>query len=317
MSSTNVSIYYCGGTGINACRRISSQIPGATHFAIDTSKANNKNQQSDIANLFLFDDMDGSGKQRSLNYSAISAKADEILYKFPTDKVAIVVHSASGGSGSVIGPVLYNKLLAEGKIVLAVVVGSTDSATEVSNTVKTISSYKAISNQNNKPAIVFYQEVNAENSRAAIDSMVDLMISLFVMYFSEHIQELDTSDMKNFMQFQNVTNFKPSIARLEIHSKTLTLPKGEIPVACATLTDVSSPYTLPIPIQYQTVGIVKDTTLFDSVKGLPIHLVITKGSLERVESELGEIQQKHDAFLKSVKDVTHDVVAGNADGLVL
>lgn len=317
MSNTNVSIYYCGGTGVNACRRIASQIPAATHFAIDTSKANNKNQQVGIANLFLFDDMDGSGKQRSLNYSAISAKADEILYKFPTDKVAIVVHSASGGSGSVIGPVLYNKLLSEGKIVLAVVVGSTDSATEVNNTVKTISSYKAISNQNDKPAIVFYQEVNAEHSRAAVDSMVDLMISLFVMYFSEHIDELDTSDMKNFMQFQNVTNFKPSIARLEVHKNTVVMGKGEIPVACATLTDVSSSYTLPFPIQYQTVGIVKDVKLFDSINGLPIHLVITKGSLEKVESDLTEIQHRHDAFLKSVKDVTHDVVANNSDGLVL
>lgn len=316
----NVSIYFCGGTGANAYKRSKNVLSDVANlFVIDTSAANLRGVDIDKGSVYIFDGLDGSGKKRDMNYIAISENINEVLYNFQNADLNIVYHSGAGGSGSVIGPVLVNKLLSEDKVVVVCMVGSSDSMKEIENTHKTIESYKAISNKNGKPVVIYYDEIGSSKSRARVDEHMDIFVALLIKYYDkERVHQLDTADMKNFINFQEVTTFKPSIASIDVYVKDGVPPKNELMISVATLTSHDTSYSLPTPVPYQTVGVVEDEGTFNSVGGLPIHMIITKGKLEEASSRLGVQAADHDRYLKTIKDITHTVAdTGNTDNIVL
>lgn len=316
----NVSVYYCGGTGANAYKRAKESLGEiANMYVVDTSEANLRNTEFDKGAVYIFDGLDGSGKKRDMNYVAISEKINEVIYNFAPADLNIVFHSGAGGSGSVIGPVLVNKLIADNKVVIVCMVGSSDSMKEIENTHKTIESYKTISNKNGKPVVVYYDEINKSKSRARVDEHMDIFVSLMIQYYDKtKVHQLDTADMRNFINFQDVTTFKPSIASIDVYVKDDLPSKDELIIAAATLTSADTSYTMDCPIPYQTVGIVDNPSIFNPIGGLPIHMVITKGKLEAISAKLGVQSADHEKYLKTIKDITHDLAdSGNEDNLVL
>lgn len=99
----NVTVYCCGGAGINIGSffeqyRDRSE-PGFSLLStiyIDTSHSNiNKNIPDEFT--YIFDGLDGSGKVRKENAEAISISVLDILHKFKPGDLSIVISSASGG----------------------------------------------------------------------------------------------------------------------------------------------------------------------------------------------------------------------------
>lgn len=318
--SKNISVYFCGGTGANAYKRTHNNlIDMANLFVIDTSEANLRNSDFDKNSVYLFEGLDGSGKKRDMNYKVISEKINEVVYKFEPGDINFVYHSGAGGSGSVIGPVLVNKLISEGQVVVVCMVGSSDSMKEIENTYKTIESYKTISNKNNKPVIIYYDEINKDKTRSRVDEHMDIFVSLLMQYYDKNkVHQIDTADMSNFINFQNVTTFKPSIASIDVYVKDTLPDKKELLIAAATLTDRDTSYSLGHPVPYQTVGIVETPEIFNPIGGLPVHMVITKGKLEEVSAKLEQYKKEHDTYLKTIKDITHDVAeSDNVDNIIL
>ncbi len=318
--SKNVSVYFCGGTGANGYKRTKDHISEQVNmFVVDTSEANLRKTQIDSGSIYLFDGLDGSGKKRDMNYIAISDKIDEVIFNFKPSDLNIVYHSGAGGSGSVIGPILVNKLLQEDKVVVVCLVGSSDSMKEIENTYKTIESYKAISSKNEKPVVIYYDEINKDKTRTQVDTHMDVFLSILITYYDKNkVHQLDTADMMNFINFNKVTPFKPSIATIDVFGKSDNISKGEILVAAATLTTADESYSVNSPVPYQTVGIIENDDVFRHVGGLPIHMFITKGKLEQVTERLSKDTQQHEQYLKTIKDITHDNHdTGNKDNLVL
>ena len=150
-NAKTLQIYAAGGAATNIAARFNKMrdqtSPGfakiSTRF-IDTSRSNIDTSIPD-SDVYLFEGMDGSGKLRRSNYATISERSKEILHRFKPQDTNVVIHSASGGSGSTIGPVLVSELLERGENVVVVLIGSTGSLIETENSLKTLQSYEAIS----------------------------------------------------------------------------------------------------------------------------------------------------------------------------
>ena len=164
MSTTQnmVRIYMAGGCAINIGSSLFRSKTGALAaddgFAkidccyIDTSASNTPAYLKDeFYHIEGVDDiLDGSGKVRATNYKAVRQAIPDILHRYKPGDLNILIHSASGGSGSTIAPALCSELLSQGKDVVVIMIGSKACEKEISNTIDTIHTYQGISTNRNE-----------------------------------------------------------------------------------------------------------------------------------------------------------------------
>ena len=103
-NKNTVRIFGCGGMGTNCISALeSSRKASVTGFAnyqlcyVDTSKSNMFKKNLNEEDVFVFNDVDGSGKIRKENHKVIAENTKAILQKFKPTTFNIVVSSASGG----------------------------------------------------------------------------------------------------------------------------------------------------------------------------------------------------------------------------
>lgn len=103
-----VNIYGVGGSGVNCVSALEpargKEVTGFAKYNlcyIDTSKSNMIRKKLNTEDIFLFEDMDGSGKIRKENHKAIAANTKAVLQKFKPTEFNIVVHSGGGGKQAI------------------------------------------------------------------------------------------------------------------------------------------------------------------------------------------------------------------------
>lgn len=234
MSSRNtVSIYGCGGTGINIVSQLMKKnLTGLAdvkaHF-VDTSRSN---FGSIAGNTFRDEDCyiipgatDGSGKERSTNYAPIARAIPDVLVSHPAGDLNILVFSGGGGSGSVIGPKLAEELLRQKKPTVFFVVGSAENSQTTRNTMDTWQTLNGIAKKNEATAVVFYEDNGAVAQDHNVDTQMVLgLLSILDLYSGDH-DRLDSSDVHRFFNVKN----GPGVALLDItpdydHAKSLPYP---------------------------------------------------------------------------------------------
>ncbi len=97
-------IYASGGFGINVASELAKFEGENKGYAdlsicfIDTSRSNLIGKKEiKPENVYILDNVDGSGKKRDQNYEVLSESAKDILHKYKPGDVNVVLHSASGG----------------------------------------------------------------------------------------------------------------------------------------------------------------------------------------------------------------------------
>lgn len=215
-------LYCCGGAGANIGLKFLGHDHGTpgkyqsivTPVFLDTSKANAKPGMVD-ENTYYVPKKDGSGGLRAENYPELVEAAKEFINKFKPQDLNLVVFSAAGGSGSTVGPIVVGELLAKGESVIALVIGDGSSTTSANNTLKTLQSLEGVSRTQKHPVCVHYRYNH--QGRTKTDHSIETAIAAFSVLGSRQIAELDSMDIFNFLNYQRVTGFKPSLAALEIH----------------------------------------------------------------------------------------------------
>lgn len=209
-----LSIYACGGTGLNIAKNLTDA--GMNVFCIDGSDSNTNGLSKD--KLFVIPDSNGGGKNRAVIYEKFRDLVDEVLIRFkPSTSMNIVLSSLAGGSGSAIGPILAKQLIEEGKNVIILGIDSTSSVIEINNSIKTLKTYKAISNQLKKSVSIYH--VKGDVRREADEQAINFINLISLMVDKSSIDELDVRDLENFLQFQNVTDNRPDVAILAVNHK--------------------------------------------------------------------------------------------------
>lgn len=100
---SELCVYCAGGAGANIASKLmryaKKQESGFSRIKpviIDTSKSN-INAVIPAESIYLVNGLDGSGKKRDSNYTALSECSKEILHQHKPADINIVLHSASGG----------------------------------------------------------------------------------------------------------------------------------------------------------------------------------------------------------------------------
>lgn len=304
-SSHIVTIYGCGGLGVNLASELAAAEPSSAGFAqrvhafIDTSKSNLINKKVPEDRLFLLDNIDGSGKVRSQNYEDIAKNALAILQKFKPTSLNIVIHSAAGGSGSVIGPVLVSELKARGEQVIVIMAGSTSSRIEIENTIKTLKSYESIAHKRNSPVVSHYLENTPETNRVTVNKQIRQAVSLLCGLYSGQNEELDSADLKSWLDFLQFTGGEAQLSSLNFSYKDNKLSTLGTIAAVATLALREVETELDVPVAYQAVGFAPDAWRLGNPEGSqmlgehPIHYAISPdfitSSVQRLNALLKDV----------------------------
>lgn len=187
-----VSVLACGGAGINMLRRSLPNITGrVTIGRLDAGDANIQFGED----LHIVGSGGGSGLVRKHNADAavktIAGLSDEAL---GISDINIVIFSLSGGSGSVIGPLLINDLAnRRKKLVIALTIASTQSETHTKNTLATLQSLRQVTKNSGLylPISIFSNTISGPK---AVDTAFTYKLSRLVDLLTAPTIEVDKYD---------------------------------------------------------------------------------------------------------------------------
>jgi hypothetical protein len=257
MSKKVIRAYGCGGCGINLVSQIASfeEAPGTASLEcalIDTSRSNLQDRKAASVATYLVEGLDGSGKIRAENYHAIDKEIRQILVDIEPGDMNLIVFSASGGSGSVIGPLLIRELNERKIPNMAIVVGDDSSIIAAENTLKTLQSLEGISKNTGLP-VVMYNVANGEQ-RAAADKAVFSVVACLAILFSGLNAELDSKDLQHWLQYTKVSGGQPQLAAMRLATTRSEYDNLRGPISVASLYSSTSQEHLRSNSDYHTVG---------------------------------------------------------------
>lgn len=334
VSKYKIRVYGCGGGGINILSEYIKIRPGPLiGFAaidpcyIDTSDSNLKDKEGlKEEDVFSFDGVDGSGKVRSMNYEDINKNSKSILLKHKPHLFNVVIHTASGGSGSVIGPVLVSELKSRGLHVIVLLIGSTDTRIEIENTIKTLKSYESIAEKRNSPVVIEYTENTIEANRDKVNSSIKMTLTMLTGLYSGQISEIDSADLTNWLEYTKFTKTKPRLSSLVIVKELKGFANTSSIVSVATIALAEHNTRLDKTPAYQCVGYAPNVWKCEVPNSLniidkhPIHFTISDdfilGSVNKLVKSLQEIDDIYNSRNERDSIVNED--DGKTDsGLVL
>lgn len=197
-------VYACGGTGINITKRLKD-----VRTAYIDSSISNVDESVNEDNIYLISDMDGAGKDRSVTYNAFAEDVETVLIKHkPSPSVNVVISSLSGGTGSVVAPLLAMELIKQGHTVIVVAIATTSSTREIINSVGTLHTYNNIVEAVDKPIAMYYAG-HHPNRGVVDDAVVSFIETLALITDKSRVVEFDNADMRNFV---NYTGLDPMIS---------------------------------------------------------------------------------------------------------
>jgi hypothetical protein len=302
MSKRLTRIYSCGGAAINITAKTPDHADslGFADLAISRIDTSDKNIKAGMnpQSVYVLENADGSGKQRAHNYKAVVAAMEQILSKHKPGDYNIVVFSASGGSGSIIGPVVIGELLRRQLPVVAIVIGTSGSETETQNSINTLKSLAGVANQQNAPLVMSYFPVNQNFDQRDVDRQVAATISLLLNLFDSNNIEIDYKDIINFLRYTNVRSTQPGLVSLDTYTdEELQSIAGTSPLAMATIfKDDARPY-LSVTPDYHATG-TRDSNVTDERMQFTAHFAITS---QPVKVAFEELNQR----LKQITDQQH------------
>lgn len=304
-----LNVYFCGGTGINLSKQLKAI---NTNMAlIDTSTSNTKGIGDDIK--FVVPGVDGAGKDRSISYEAFKPYIEEILIRFkPSEQLNVVVSSLSGGTGSVIGPLITRELISNDYNTIVIGIDSEHSLKELDNTLKTLKTYRAVSDSTNKSISLFYVK---NTSRKEADLRAIQFINLLSLLVNrEHTEEFDTTDLSNFINYNKVTDNKPSVSVVDVSENTNIIPnKNTTIVSTILVTKDSNSVIKPITPEYLATCVVTNTE-YDN-EDIRIDNVL--GSLAILVDSLETLVKDYHNNKKINKFKEVDIASSTEEGIVL
>lgn len=318
----NLRIYGCGGFGINITSHFEpaagTQEPGHSKpfpVYIDTSHSNlHANLKPE--HVFTLEGVDGSGAVRSENHEQIDANVRNILEIHKPMDFNVVIFSASGGSGSVFGPLIMAELLERGCSVVGIVVGSSECTKRTENTLRTLKSLEAIAKSTQQTVVIAYEHNTREVKRSEVDAQCKHLVGNLSVLCSRRNNGMDSMDLANWIQFQKVTTVKPRLVSFGVYRGNEAAENAPAAVSVASL--YASPDEEPINItpDYHCTGYPRD-----EVKGYDtVHFMITLEDIPKiakmVQDKLSELYRQRTARVEH-KPLLEDTDKVTSSRLVL
>ena len=305
-----INFYLCGGCGANIGQQANLlEISDFIGFGqpniiiIDSSKSNISANSK--YKLELIPGLDGFGKDRAEAFRIVSNHIPDLVKRNMPAALNVVVFGASGGTGSVIGPLLIEALLQQDKAVAGIMIQASECKVTTRNTINTIKSLAAISRKVAKPIVIsFHDNFAPESSYTLVDEYVLQELRAFAILGSGQNMGLDSQDIKNLVNYNKICGIEPALVDLLINFGS----NPEVEMAIATLSILSSTSAPPmdIPRFYSGIGYLPEAALRATKDPIPeTHFVITNELMGTRMENLNARFSKFDLVEKQIKDVTY------------
>lgn len=194
-SRVSVTVAGCGGCGINLTRPLMPNQNLNKVLYFDTSMTNTRHGES--ANIVTSGS--GSGSNRAQNARDIQRELPNMTNEaIALGDVAIVVFSLSGGSGSVIGPLLIREYARRKMQVIGVVVADTSYSVGAVNTLNTLKTLNSIC-KNNSLSLPLILLSNDNIDRNKVNEFATILMSDLVDLLTRPVYEVDRQDRLNWI----------------------------------------------------------------------------------------------------------------------
>ena len=208
-----INIIACGGSAVNILEDIkaidselSLSIPDAKYYHLDSSTGNQAKslqQGNEFIHIKSSDigetDLSGSGMLRSANSEhfkiGVSKFLNENKFTKRDDNVLnIIIHSASGGSGSVIAPLIVLEMLKTDQNFLVVMVSDSSNLTYASNSRDTLLTYTAIAKGVDKTIPLYTIDNTNYKSLELANKQIAGFLLPFYIFCSDKLEDIDNAD---------------------------------------------------------------------------------------------------------------------------
>lgn len=225
MNSPKMRIYACGGAGVSAAALLDKPVINSGNNSdyasigisyIDTSRSDfiGKNIKD---NIFVIPGLDGQGQKRGEDLSLISSYVPTILLEHEPSEINLIIHSAGGGSGSVIGPLITEELLKRKQDVIVFMISCTGSSTETKNTHSCLLTYANYNRTYEKVIPISWHENNKGKSHDQVNKDITFLVALLAVAYSGNNAKLDSSDLKNWINYTKTTGYPAELSALKVH----------------------------------------------------------------------------------------------------
>jgi len=214
----NINVIGLGGAGANLLVEIKTLLeqtmvlegqPQVNLFHLDTSAANKEVGAKVDAKFHHIKsggvenkELQGSGGVRASNVKETVANIKDFingnLETINRDSVNILVGSASGGSGSIISPLLKKQLMELDIPAIVILIGDSRSLSYCINTSDTLKTFHGIAVSRDSAITMLYLD-NADETEADINSYVADFCSMFVLFYNDKNLDMDPADMESFI----------------------------------------------------------------------------------------------------------------------
>lgn len=288
-------IFGVGGLGINIAKAYQADplIADSPMVAYaDTSRSNLDSTNEPFS--YLIDGVDGSGKKRDMNAAPIRKHVAPLLSEFPPADFNVVIFSASGGTGSTMGPLLIHELMLRKKPVIAVIGGDSDSAIAIGNTLNTLRSLSGLSGKMNIPVTAVYEEMTLGSQRREVDGLLQRSIDALRVLTSGLNDEMDTQDLAHWLNYSVVTPHLPGLGILHIYNTNERLDDLYGALSVASLYASPDEPHGAVKSSYRTTGYT------GSQGSSPLHFVITQDGLTAVVESLERKLEEHETQAQGI-----------------
>lgn len=321
-----VRLIACGGAACNIAKNMSKESKGELAGQgrlkmtfVDTSNSNLINQATiNESDIYLITGLDGAGQDRGKNIEAVNAHVPPIV-EFITRQgdadLNIILCSFSGGSGSIIGPLLGKRLLAEGQSVVVIGIGDMSTWQYAKNTHGTIMTLDKMARDGGFPFITqfFYNEGSATHK--AVDGMVENMVHALRVLYSNNNEGLDSTDLKNWLRHPSIEN-KLMCLSVVMDNETLNPDYGNA-ISVATLGSSGQKTDFNGLLNYQTTGIyTQDVGKFSENV---YHFVVSDGYFDKIAETYKKRLEEHERVKQNslVKNPLSGNAKADSSGIVL
>lgn len=320
-----ITIYGAGGCGINLAAQF-QDIEQTQGFAkvntvyCDASRSNISAGISDDQ-CFIIPELDGSGKVRNENAAEIGSHIGKVLESHKPSKFNVVIFSASGGTGSVFGPLIARELAKRRIPMVLIVVGDNESYTSARNTLKTYKTLESIYKSSEAPLIISWHKNCSETPRYSVDERIHTIVDQLSLLASGLNRELDSRDIANWIYFNKpVESLKPQLALLDITNDPAVAQQIRNPISVVNLLRAADSPAKDLKPEYSCSGYMPEMR---EGKGPDQGLVfvISIGGIEDVAQDILNDYEGY-SDLSKTRAVVNETLLGSddevtEDGLVL
>jgi len=223
----------------------------------------------------------------------------------------ILIFTGSGGSGSVTASILISLMRSKDYNVLPVVIGDEANLLYVTNTINTLVGLNNIAKKTGTalPIVYFSNSIDGITNykyENETNQNVERFLSVFSMFVSGDIQDLDHQDMSNFLHPNRYKSFHVEPGLYTMGVKIKELNDYNTILARTIVLPNSKNYKIEVPLLHNKVGIANDnhTEVFTE-KAFPTYLTFKKNEINTIVEKLQE-RHKQLEELKEVKSSTLD-----------